>query len=197
MVLCGQTPRPAADTQVRPPRAAPNPRIKSTRSYSLLSGRPDVAAPRDHLAALLIEGGHFLRIPTALIVSLGAAFCAAGLHADGGLWMHQQLRDGKKSPHLDVALGDVPVNFLSTVLRQVAIPDPPCGARANSSGSCSTAPTNPWPRTTSSTRHHALDSRGQPLHAVEHGGRGRRHQSSAGDGDNGGAAVTSLRRRSR
>jgi len=123
---CGQTPRPAAAIQVRPPWAAPNRRIISTRSYSLFSGRPDVAAPRDHLA-LLIEGGHFLRIPTALIVSLGAAFCAAGLGADRGMWMLQQLRDAKKSPYLDVALrrcsGQFPLDGRYD-RRQVRIPHP-------------------------------------------------------------------------
>ena len=37
---------------------------------------------------------------------------------------HQGLRSGKKTPYLDASLGDVPVNFLSTVMFDTAIPAP-------------------------------------------------------------------------
>ena len=95
------------------------------------------------------------------------------------------LQSGKKTPYLDAALRDVPVNFLSTV---------------DTTGGNSGSPTlngkgelvgllfdGTYESVASNYLFdpvdHALDSCGQPVHAVEYGRGGRRGQSAAGDGD--------------
>ena len=93
------------------------------------------------------------------------------------------LRAGKKTPYLDPALGDVPVNFLSTVDTTGGNSGSPDAEQQRRAGRPAVRRHLRVGRLQLPVRpgDHPLDPCGQPLHAVEHGRGGRRHQPTPGD----------------